>query len=211
MTEDNSDNCDQKPKKIRKSQKSQNLADLEQFSYETVDGITENPWDVSDPSVFLKYCCPECDYSEQNLGIFSDHALKNHVNSIILFKMKPSDFVKCEILEENLTDEPLYNDYEEVIIPQNNPEDFKLESQDIVDIKEEVLEKYVEYENLEENNSRPRNENVKLKEPKSENVIKGNEDFRLSASLPRVRSCYCSTFIRYNPILIWSFSKESAI
>ena len=77
--------------------------------------------------------------------------------------MKPSDFVKCEILEENLTDEPLYNDYEEVIIPQNNPEDFKLESQDIVDIKEEVLEKYVEYENLEENNSRPRSENIKLK------------------------------------------------
>ena len=112
LTEDNSDNCDSKPKKNRKSQKSQNLADLEKFSYETVDRITENPWDVSDPSVFLKYCCPECDYSEQNLGIFSDHALKNHVNSIILFKMKPSDFVKCEILEENLTDEPLYNDYE---------------------------------------------------------------------------------------------------
>merc|ERR1712051_482224 len=103
--------------------------------------------------------------------------------------MKPSDFVKCEILEENLTDEPLYNDYEEVIIPQNNPEDFKLESQDIVDIKEEVLEKYVEYENLEENYSRPRSENINLKELKSENVIEKNEDFRLSASLPRVRSC----------------------
>ena len=124
--------------------------------------------------------------------------------------MKPSDFVKCEILEENLTDEPLYNDYEEVIIPQN-PQDFKLESQDIVDIKEEVLEKYVEYENLEENTSRPRSENINLKELKSENVIEKNEDFRLSASLPRVRSCYCSTFIRYNPILIWSFSKESVI
>jgi hypothetical protein len=53
--------------------------------------------------------------------------------------MKPSDFVKCEIIEENLTDEPLYNDYEEVIIPQSNPQDFKLESQDLDDIKEEVL------------------------------------------------------------------------
>jgi hypothetical protein len=174
LTEDNSDNCEPKPKKIRKSQKPQNPTDLEEFSYETVDGITENPWDVSDPSVFLKYCCPECDYSEQNLGIFSDHALKNHVNSIILFKMKPSDFVKCEIIEENLTDETLYNDYEEVIIPQNS-EDFKLESQDLVDIKEEVLEKY---EDLEENIS-----NIKLKELKSENVIEENEDFRLSTSL----------------------------
>jgi hypothetical protein len=38
---------------------------------------------------------------------------------------------------------------------------------------------------LEENNSRPRSENTKLKELKSENVIEGNEDFRLSASLPR--------------------------
>ena len=38
---------------------------------------------------------------------------------------------------------------------------------------------------MEENNSRPRSENINLKELKSENVIEKNEDFRLSASLPR--------------------------
>jgi len=31
---------------------------------------SENPWEVSSASVFLKYCCPECQYSHQNLNDF---------------------------------------------------------------------------------------------------------------------------------------------
>ena len=44
-----------------------------------------NPWNVSDASVFLKYCCPECDYINLNLPEFSEHALEYHAQSIALF------------------------------------------------------------------------------------------------------------------------------
>ena len=46
---------------------------------------SSNPWNVSDASVFLKYCCPECDYINLSLPEFSDHALENHAQSIALF------------------------------------------------------------------------------------------------------------------------------
>ena len=41
-----------------------------------VETITEiNPWMVDNASDFLNYCCPECDFKEKNLQLFSDHAL----------------------------------------------------------------------------------------------------------------------------------------
>ena len=40
--------------------------------------MTTNPWDVSDASVFLKYCCPECDYQCAHLDNFGEHAQTNH-------------------------------------------------------------------------------------------------------------------------------------
>ena len=45
-----------------------------------------NPWSVEDVSAFLNYCCPECDYKDQNLEKFSNHALKNHVRSNVFFR-----------------------------------------------------------------------------------------------------------------------------
>merc|ERR1719400_186948 len=45
-----------------------------------------NPWNVSDASVFLKYCCPECDYQFVQLEIFVIHATKYHDLSRILFE-----------------------------------------------------------------------------------------------------------------------------
>ena len=50
---------------------------------ETADA---NPWSVNDASVFLKYCCPECDYNIDSLKVFSHHALENHVKSLTLFE-----------------------------------------------------------------------------------------------------------------------------
>ena len=47
-----------------------------------------NPWDVSNPSVFLSYCCPECDFKSSDLLGFSQHAVINHVLSNILFGEK---------------------------------------------------------------------------------------------------------------------------
>ena len=41
------------------------------------DFVTEmsasnNPWNVADASVFLQYCCPECEYSHPKLNDFSE-------------------------------------------------------------------------------------------------------------------------------------------
>ena len=47
-----------------------------------------NPWDVSDASVFLKYCCPECDYKSDELYGFTQHSVMNHVLSNTLFGEK---------------------------------------------------------------------------------------------------------------------------
>ena len=41
-----------------------------------------NPWEVEDVSVFLKYHCPECEFHDQNLQFFADHALGNRTHSI---------------------------------------------------------------------------------------------------------------------------------
>lgn len=45
---------------------------------EDVEACESNPWLVKDASVFLKYNCPECDYSNQKLKVFTEHALENH-------------------------------------------------------------------------------------------------------------------------------------
>ena len=48
----------------------------------------DNPWSVVNASVFLKYCCPECEYSHQSLNTFSNHALENHHKAQLLFSQK---------------------------------------------------------------------------------------------------------------------------
>ena len=44
-----------------------------------------SPWAVENVSVFLRYCCPECDFNHLDLQHFSNHALENHAESILLF------------------------------------------------------------------------------------------------------------------------------
>ena len=44
-----------------------------------------NPWKVNEVSTFLKYCCPECEFKNENLQLFENHALENHSNAHILF------------------------------------------------------------------------------------------------------------------------------
>ena len=53
-----------------------------------LQSLKTNPWIVEEISDFLKYCCPECNHNDQNLELFQEHSLKNHTNSIMLFKMK---------------------------------------------------------------------------------------------------------------------------
>ena len=49
------------------------LPTIDPIKVETITDI--NPWMVDNVSVFLNYCCPECDFKEKNLQLFSDHAL----------------------------------------------------------------------------------------------------------------------------------------
>mgnify|MGYP001348497107 CR=1 FL=1 len=48
----------------------------------------KNPWMVDNASVFLKYCCPECEFSDQDLQVFSDHAIENHKDAFALFPIE---------------------------------------------------------------------------------------------------------------------------
>merc|ERR1712008_551968 len=55
-----------------------------------------NPWMVDNVSVFLNYCCPECDFKEKNLQFFSDHALENHEKAYALFDKVSIDIKENE-------------------------------------------------------------------------------------------------------------------
>ena len=62
-----------------------------------------NPWSVDNASVFLKYCCPECDYNNVSLKVFSHHASENHAKSSTLFNRTNND--NDEILSKNKSEE----------------------------------------------------------------------------------------------------------
>jgi len=65
-----------------------------------------NPWDVSNASVFLSYCCPECDFKSGELLGFSQHAVINHVLSNTLFGQTDLDHIdESSAIENNSLDE----------------------------------------------------------------------------------------------------------
>ena len=61
-----------------------------------------NPWAVKDAAVFLKYCCPECQYQCQQIDQFASHALDTHVQGTYLrgscpnCKQTADIFQKCK-------------------------------------------------------------------------------------------------------------------
>ena len=64
----------------------------EKLSQNIIEGIGDlNPWSVNDASVFLRYCCPECDFSDQKLEKFTTHAVICHEKSKILFPPTEED------------------------------------------------------------------------------------------------------------------------
>ena len=48
--------------------------------------MADNPWNVEDATMFLKYCCPECDYQITHLNTFEVHATTQHELSSIFFE-----------------------------------------------------------------------------------------------------------------------------
>ena len=75
-----------------------------------------NPWNVSDLSLFLRYCCPECEYKCEEAHFFCDHALDFHKNSNVLL--------------ENWRDEKYQTNMKQEILLEVEPE-LTLENQDI--------------------------------------------------------------------------------
>merc|ERR1712079_769217 len=66
---------------------------------------SSNPWAVEDPSVFLKYCCPECNCNFAELYDFGKHARENHEMSNILFQeYESNDLSKSMEIEHNEND-----------------------------------------------------------------------------------------------------------
>ena len=59
--------------------------ETKKFNVKVEDSFSNNPWCVDDASAFLKFCCPECDYQIPDLQMFSEHAVENHVKSLVLF------------------------------------------------------------------------------------------------------------------------------
>ena len=152
------DNCSEpKPKRGRPNRKLDsdldNMSRKSQNDFEPEMSELKNPWNVTDASVFLKYCCPECDYTEQNLRIFSEHPLENHDLANTLFKktrnkdFQEEEYVKFEVPDEHMTEDLIDNDNKELI-----PESMKIDPNDSsmiddslsFDVKEETTEDHSE-------------------------------------------------------------------
>ena len=75
-----------------------------------------NPWSVPDASVFLKYCCPECDFQDLKLDGFKSHAVKTHSLSHGLFRLESDEdiFIKEELYDS------LESDSDPSYVPERN-------------------------------------------------------------------------------------------
>ena len=68
------------------------------------DCITSNPWAGKDFSAFIKYCCPECEFNNDDLQLFSQHAFENYTNAIALFSKDVANEVRTDVKIEPLED-----------------------------------------------------------------------------------------------------------
>ena len=85
------------------------------------DYTSNNPWNVSNVSEFLKmlYCCPECEFNSIEQELFSHHATEKHELSKILF----GDKINSEVADIKV--EPTIEMYD------NNDEIANAEDEDI--------------------------------------------------------------------------------
>ena len=60
----------------------------------------DNPWSVSDLAEFLKYCCPECDFKDINVQVFSNHAKISHENASTFFQNENTIEIDSSYAEE---------------------------------------------------------------------------------------------------------------
>ena len=60
---------------------------------------SENPWNVENAAMFLKFCCPECEFTDKRLLSFTEHARKTHAKSSILFLPENIEDSKEQIIK----------------------------------------------------------------------------------------------------------------
>ena len=102
-----------------------------------------NPWAVTDPSVFLNYNCPECDFKSNKLQTFSTHGLENHVKSSVLFKSRPKDY-DGTLVKENI--DTLNQVIQKIPVANQDPEivqDYEISELE----KSNVLQQLLQVEN----------------------------------------------------------------
>ena len=103
--------------------------------------MADNPWNVADATMFLKYCCPECDYQITHLNTFEVHATTQHEMSSILFENSKiakklqdplsvngngSDIVK---LEETSAEFNIKQEFDEILNDYDDDSNYLLEPQ----------------------------------------------------------------------------------
>ena len=106
--------------------------------------LSINPWDVSNASVFLSYCCPECDFKSGELHGFSQHAILNHVLSHKLFSEAKFEFEEC--LDDPLFDTNLdsYDSYIDPSVEQIEEVHEKTKSSDL-EKKNSLIDSNIEH------------------------------------------------------------------
>jgi hypothetical protein len=75
-----------------------------------------NPWMVDNVSVFLNYCCPECDFKANYLKLFSNHALENHEEALVLFEEVLSDIEAKNDNSETYKEEQMDSNRENEVV-----------------------------------------------------------------------------------------------
>jgi len=64
---------------------------------EEIENSIDNPWLVENIQVFSFLNCPECAFKAKEVGIFQDHAVRNHSQSSVLFGPNvKSEFIAVE-------------------------------------------------------------------------------------------------------------------
>ena len=134
-----------------------------------------NPWINGDPSTFLKYCCPECDYINSELQDFTNHAIENHVNASAMFNHDEIIHMKSECLDSELDFSSDFHFYSERLYEKNNfePVSSQIENNDN-GFEEDHMEKSDPEKNLIESEPLKKVRIGKGKKPKYKKMIKGS-------------------------------------
>ena len=75
-----------------------------------LEDFDDNPWSVENADAFLKYVCPECEYNNQTLQAFTEHALENHTKAKIFFTAETiAEQFKLDLIKN---EDPEYFEYE---------------------------------------------------------------------------------------------------